>query len=218
MITADEPAVARTGRLDYVSRRAALQLFSSSFLAALIPLAGDLQNDQLPVADKFQLPMEGELLLTSTHLELVPSRISQSGNSYHIGIDLNIGQGDDDLGHPVTMIASGKCVLASSSDACGLGNIAIFEHRLPSNEFIYSRYAHLDQLAVFNGAVYEIGQIVGAVGRSGCQGSAHLHLDVANELAWKQSLSPDPRWYPQRAPRWWLERRFLDPLRLFELT
>lgn len=197
-----------------VSRRGAIKLLGGSLMAGLIPLWTDGQGGERAAADSFKLPLQGRVLLTSGHLQPYSERSGQPAGTHHIGVDLNIGEGDDDLGFPVYLIAAGICLHASYSQACGLGNIAIFEHRLAQGDRVYSRYAHLDQLAVYPGLMLAAGDTIATVGRSGCQGSSHLHLDVANELAWRESLSQDPRWYPQGAPLWWLKKRFVDPIRL----
>ncbi|MFP3854385.1 MAG: M23 family metallopeptidase [Anaerolineales bacterium] len=197
-----------------LSRRNFLQVVGSSAAALLVP-PGLVEHRQFSVVDRFDPPMFGQVFVTQQHLEPVLDSFGEPTGDHHIGVDLNIGEGDEDKGYPIHLIGNGRCLLTSASEACGLGNIAIFEHVMANGTALYSRYAHLGLVFVKAGQSMRRGALVGQIGDSGCQRSAHLHLDIETENAWRESLQAAPRWYPQAAPVWWLRRRSLDPISLF---
>ena len=200
-----------------LSRRNFLQVVFGSSAALLVPPAPPKQSQSSGV-DHFDPPLFGQVFVTLQHLEPVLDSFGEPTGDHHIGVDLNIGEGDDDRGFPILLIGNGRCVHTSSSEACGLGNIAIFVHEMPDGVLLYSRYAHLGHIFVEVGQSMRRGELVGQVGESGCQRSPHLHLDIATEAVWRESLQANPRWYPQAAPAWWLRRRFMDPLPLISGT
>ena len=195
-----------------IGRRAALQAFGGFAASAmLLPIIPD-QPDELPRAERFAFPLQGIVQVGYSHLDPAENRSGQPTGEHHIGIDLNVGQGNDDLGLPATLIASGRCAAAIDSPTeCGLGKLAIFEHQLPQGSRVFSRYAHLEATLVEPGRIYPLGTPVGTIGRSGCQRSAHLHLDLANEALWRRTLNARAWYYPAKAPKFWIERYFLDP-------
>ncbi len=172
---------------------------------------------EVPLADRFVYPLEGYVKLGYSHLDVVRDRSGHPTGGHHIGIDFNAGEGDEDLGLPAALIGHGRCVsIIETPFGCGLGRVAIFEHRLPEGDTVYSRYAHLDTVEVSLGATYPLGARVGTIGRSGCQRSSHLHLDLGTDAIWQRTLCRRAWFYPDKAPPSWINRHFLDPRAFIE--
>lgn len=107
-------------------------------------------------------------------------KLYNSGNvsAYHTGVDLN---------RP-NYLDSGAAVFAAADGVvkfCGhiqdwQGDIVVIEHRLEDGALIWTRYAHLQQLATYNASIRR-GQQIGTIAdynRDGPRGD-HLHFDVA---------------------------------------
>lgn len=195
-----------------LNRRGALQVLGAGAASILLTPVLPERPDEPALAERFTYPLRGTVYVGYSHLDPVRERSGQQTGEHHIGIDLNRGEGDDDLGSPVGLIANGRCAAVfDGTFMCGLGKLAIFEHPLPEGYSVYSRYAHLDSVQVKPGESYCLDARVGTIGRSGCQRSAHLHLDIATEEMWQRTMHRRAWYYPTKAPTFWIERYFLDP-------
>ncbi|ANJ28513.1 M23 family metallopeptidase [Agromyces aureus] len=104
-------------------------------------------------------------------------------STMHKGLDLTPGTGT-----PITAVAAGTVIEATSSDA-GLGVSARIEHVIDGRRYV-SVYAHMQfgSLQVSEGERVEVGQPIGAVGDSGQSTGPHLHLEI-----WQDASTPiDP--------------------------
>jgi len=98
-----------------------------------------------------------------------PARHPFTGGWYlHKGIDIAWG-----YGVPIVATANGK-VQRIDYDAMGLGNYLVLRH----NYGFYTRYGHLDRVAVKKGQEVRRGQIIGYMGSSGLSTGPHLHYEV----------------------------------------
>ncbi|MGI9658865.1 MAG: peptidoglycan DD-metalloendopeptidase family protein, partial [Gaiellaceae bacterium] len=91
------------------------------------------------------------------------------GNRFHAGIDLPA-----DAGTPVAAVKAGTVVFAAYDDG-GFGNLVVIQHRYG----LTTRYAHLSEFAVVEGARVRRGETIGLVGSTGRSTGPHLHLEIA---------------------------------------
>jgi murein DD-endopeptidase MepM/ murein hydrolase activator NlpD len=87
---------------------------------------------------------------------------------YHYGIDI-----DGDTGDPVRAARRGRVTVAGSYDQCGG-----LEIHIDHGNGIASWYRHLSRIHVAEGAVVEVGTIIGRVGNTGCSLGSHLHFAI----------------------------------------
>jgi murein DD-endopeptidase MepM/ murein hydrolase activator NlpD len=85
----------------------------------------------------------------------------------HTGVDFRGETGD-----PVRAAAAGRVVQAERSGGYGL--MVEVDH----GNGIATRYAHLSNLAVSEGAQVEVGSLVGRIGSTGRSTGPHLHYEV----------------------------------------
>ena len=145
----------------------------------------EITQEVAEVADRFILPVEGEIYYGYQYLQEAPTLFG--GTYAHAGVDLNLrGEGEglngwEDLGAPVFNTANGVCVYARDSES-EFGNVVIMEHRIllenGRETRVYSQYAHLGQILIEEGEVYGIGETVGTVGTSGGDYIPHLHWEI----------------------------------------
>lgn len=110
------------------------------------------------------------------------------GKSAHAGIDI-LGS----VGTPVLAVEAGtaeevvnNCVNEKCSADCGgdAGNYIIIKHLMvgTSGKFVYSKYMHLDTIAIKKGSIISKGMKIGTIGKTGnaCGYAipAHLHLEI----------------------------------------
>ncbi|MDH4136816.1 MAG: M23 family metallopeptidase [Anaerolineae bacterium] len=160
------------------------------FLSLLLPsspsgVSAETEEDPLPVAEVFSPPLgyrdglsyaprityvSGELMQNTDYGIMNPELegITCFGipwqKIYHAGEDLYREDSESTEGAEVTAVADGRVVYANPfTNYPGL--VVIIEHRLPSEEKIYSVYSHLDDdsLAVTAGDVVTRGQRLGTV-------------------------------------------------------
>jgi murein DD-endopeptidase MepM/ murein hydrolase activator NlpD len=152
------------------------------------------------------------------HLEPITLPLGIRDNSHHIGTDFNNGNDDVDMGVKVTTIMDGVCVFSDTYSNRDLGNIVIICSQLPDSSLIYTRYAHLSNISASVGVDYAMGEQIAEVGKSGFEnGYCHLHLDIATRELFEyryRGQFADPRWYPRFAPVEFIERYYLDPVKL----
>ena len=151
--------------------------------------------------------------------ETVDVKMNPDGG-HHIGVDFNLGDKDDDLGAPLNMIMDGVCVYAGDGGGRNLGKIAIFCSKLTDGNLVYPRYAHMLEWNVTPGQTYKAGEVVGKCGKSGWEnGNAHLHLDIGTRAVFENhytGIFADAWWYPHKAPVWYIEKYYLDPVELIK--
>jgi len=158
-----------------------LLLFPSSPSVASV----EREEELLPVAEVFSPPLgyrdglsyaprityvNGELIQNTDYGIMNPELVGTTcfgiawHNVYHAGEDLYREDTESTVGAEVTAVADGRVVYANPfTNYPGL--VVIIEHRLPTEEKIYSVYSHLDDnsLAVTAGAVVTRGQRLGTV-------------------------------------------------------
>lgn len=94
--------------------------------------------------------------------------------TYHSGVDLNFNSGNDDLGDECWACADGQIVFSKDTGK-GWGNLIVIYH--PEQQ-IWSRYGHLDKRLVVEGQMAREGSVIGQVGKTGGDWTAHLHFDL----------------------------------------
>jgi len=160
------------------------------FLSLLLPsspsaASAETEEEPLPVAEVFSPPLgyrdslsytprityvNGKLIQNTDYGVMNPELVGTTcfgiawHKIYHAGEDLYREDAESTEGAEVTAVADGRVVYANPfTNYPGL--VVIIEHRLLSEEKIYSVYSHLDDdsLAVTAGAVVTRGQRLGTV-------------------------------------------------------
>jgi murein DD-endopeptidase MepM/ murein hydrolase activator NlpD len=99
---------------------------------------------------------------------------------YHTGSDLNLNKPkwDSDKGAPVFPIANGK-IIYSGEGTGTWGNIIVIEHFIDNN-YIYSRYGHVENLNVIKNEYVNYDDQIAMIGKykSKTEENYHLHFDI----------------------------------------
>lgn len=173
------------------------------------------KKEKTLIADTFQMPVqkvEGKNISYGYRF-LKPE--------YHEGIDINLrgtGEINEDLGTPINLVANGECIFAEKiSGSFGLGNTAMFKHRLPNGSEVITSYAHLNEIGhdIKVGNQYKVGQRVGTMGNTNGQLDSHLHFAIAYGATWDIYLSYKP-YVPNSVDSSWVRLRYIDPLVFIE--
>jgi murein DD-endopeptidase MepM/ murein hydrolase activator NlpD len=130
-------------------------------------------------------------------------------NSYHTGVDLNLGWGDQDLGEAVYAPASG--IVIYQADLQPWGNVTIIRHDpllAPQGPIFYSRYGHMQNVLVRLGQRVRRGEKIGEIGTGDGRFIAHLHYDICQTTVLEQK----PGDWPGRDLRRLLSN-YVDPKR-----
>ena len=117
-------------------------------------------------------PMRRDLIVTSDFSD----RYVGNGTRYHRGVDLRAADGTD-----VYAVRDGKVTLVRENSPTA-GNYIEIEHNLQfENQKLKSRYLHLSQIGVRQGATVHKGQKIGKSGYTPYTDPkrAHLHFDIA---------------------------------------
>ena len=133
---------------------------------------------------------------------------SLSNTQGHTGLDINLlTGGDSDLGHPVRSTCNGLVVYARRAPGVYWGNIVVVQSIGASGILEFWRYAHLDEIRTFEGAVLRAGDELGTIGKGGQRRYwEHLHLDL-----WEGAIQ-NAAAYRNRNARW------TDPLNAWKLA
>jgi murein DD-endopeptidase MepM/ murein hydrolase activator NlpD len=131
--------------------------------------------------------------------------------AYHTGADLNLPQ-DADAHTPVYAVASGVVTFASQLPVWG--NVIIVRHDplVTNGKVMYSRYGHVENIAVKVGQRVARGQQVANVGNAFGRYAYHLHFDLSPTTI----LETNPEHWPGRNLNLLLAN-YVDP-RLFILA
>lgn len=141
-------------------------------LLAALMLIGVNATAQIPDADGFQLPFNGE-----------PTQSCEFGifgacyypDQYHLAEDYDVG-----VNAPVYACANG--IVREAQSHGGYGGTVLIEHRLPSGEYVVSLYAHLfaSTLAVDPGQEVVRGQtLIGYIADTEHNGGYAVHFHFA---------------------------------------
>ena len=117
--------------------------------------------------------------------------------TYHYGIDISSG---DVFGKPIVAITDGivyrtysGCPHTTKSSRCrcgsGWGNHVAVDHGTVKGQHIKAMYAHMNTIAVGNGAHVKKGQVIGYVGTTGDSTGYHLHFGIMNGSSWVNPLN-----------------------------
>lgn len=106
-----------------------------------------------------------------TFYEVTPGRWA-----YHTGADLNL-PADADAHSPC--YAPGAGVVRAAQSLPVWGNLVVIEHKLSDGTRVWSRLAHLEDMAVQVNQVVQRGQLIGHVGNADGLFAYHLHYDLA---------------------------------------
>jgi murein DD-endopeptidase MepM/ murein hydrolase activator NlpD len=115
-----------------------------------------------------------------------------NGRHFHTGIDLACP-----AGVPVHSLTAGVAhVTLGWADGYGNNVVVELQTRLPGDlvaQRYFVRYAHLDQVALADGAVVHGGELVGLEGSTGNSTGPHLHLELDRDSAvGTSSIDPAP--------------------------
>ena len=116
------------------------------------------------------LPLEGQINVAS--IDYYYEEKSDALPGLHGGIDMICPTGTE-----VMAVYSGTVVSRGASESSYGYNI-ILEHKDPSGEVFYSRYAHLKKYKVSVGDTVEQGQVIALSGNTGKSTTPHLHLEI----------------------------------------
>ncbi|WP_306250485.1 M23 family metallopeptidase [Parvularcula sp. IMCC14364] len=141
----------------------------TSLVSALIILAmaGCASTDSNAVAPKFSTPVDGKVY---SGFSLTKDRLGGQGGRIHHGIDIPAPTGT-----PVRAAASGHVRVVGRQS--GYGNIIIIDH----SEDWQTRYAHLSEFFVSEGAMVSAGSTIGLVGQTGNATGPHLHFEIRDK-------------------------------------
>ena len=90
----------------------------------------------------------------------------------HVGVDINRGGQNQDLGLPLYAVASGMIEYVGGNSSWG----NVINLRTHCGRVV--RYAHLDRVNVVAGQAVERGRKIGTLGNAGGRFEAHLHIEV----------------------------------------
>lgn len=102
--------------------------------------------------------------------------------AYHTGVDLNLNKPawDSDRGAPVYAAADGRVVVATANSPWGDENgMVVILHEMPGGRFVWSRYAHVERIAVAAGEIVRRGAQIAQIGNGGGRYPYHLHFDIS---------------------------------------
>ena len=97
----------------------------------------------------------------------------------HPGLDIGLPEGT-----PVFATDDGTVTFAGWNIYC-YGNLVVINHGNGYETF----YAHLSAVNVFPGQVVNKGQVIGAVGNTGCSSGSHLHYEIRQNTVRVDPLS-----------------------------
>jgi len=117
--------------------------------------------------------------------------------AYHTGADLNC-DGDLDAHAPVYAIGDGKVTFADLYSERSWGNLVIINHGVVDGKLLFSRYAHVERIAMAilkkPGTVVRKGDQIARVGNGGAvlNFPYHLHFDLSTTAI----LNSQPGYWP----------------------
>lgn len=152
----------------------------------------------VPIAESFVFPVSP---YNSYHIEYGQTfmGLSTTIGKYHMGEDLNFGQGNDDLGKPVFSVANGIVVrVDDTNEMNSWGKVLVVAHTLPNNQIVYSIYAHLQKILVNKAEVVSKGQKIAKIGNANGYyvDGAHLHFAIKKRRPFPPSPGSNPYVYP----------------------
>lgn len=115
------------------------------------------------------LPTE-EVILTTKKTSRLPvvGRLSQGFTSYHPGVDIENGMGED-----IYPFISGV-ISETGFQSGGYGNYVLIDHM---NGY-FSLYAHLNKIVVTKGDTVSQDAVIGTLGLTGRTTGSHLHVEI----------------------------------------
>ena len=134
--------------------------------------------------------------------------------AFHTGADLNLNKPafDADREAPVYACADGVVVYAAKDSVWGKNNALIcIMHRMGNGAYVWSRYAHVINLAVGLGDGVSRGQQIAQIGNAGGRYPYHLHFDIS----WIDLGARPGDWPGADCAR--LARSYVDPRRFIEV-
>lgn len=200
-------------RLELIERSGDWLVAKVYVSAAWSTLITEGQPDPVvPVADGFDAPIGTPDERTSAKvwpgswIDATPygTRYDATGKwAIHTGSDLNL-PADADAHSPCYAPAAGVVRAAAAFPVWG--NVVTIEHKLADGTRVWSRCAHLDDIAVQPNQLVTRGQLIGHVGNAFGTYAYHLHYDVA-----RLDLGAKPSdWPGDDLPR--VLRDYYDPL------
>ncbi|MCI5045475.1 MAG: M23 family metallopeptidase [Aquisalinus sp.] len=140
---------------------------SKHFLAAvllIVGIVGCASTDRLAQRPDFQEPLKGAVY---SGFSLTKDRLGGKGGRIHHGIDIPAPTGT-----PIHASAAGEVIAIETQR--GYGKIVIIDHQ---NGW-QTRYAHLSEFFIREGARVRSGATIGLVGATGNATGPHLHFEI----------------------------------------
>ena len=125
-----------------------------------------------PVLPMFPGFVDRHWQITTRHLQSM-RHVRGYESEKHIGVDINKGGNNADLGLPVYSCADGQVMYAGKGPG-NWGNLVVIQHR---DESCF-RYAHLKAITVRVGDQVQRATLIGSIGNSSGRFEAHLHMDA----------------------------------------
>ena len=127
---------------------------------------------------------------------------------YHTGADLNNNSPrfDADAHSPIYAIGDGVVTFGQLVSKDVWGNLIVIYHGKVDDKPVYSRYAHVEELAVSKGMVVKMGQQIARVGNQFGKFAYHLHFDISTT----DQLKTYPTYWPGN-DRKGVMHHFVDP-------
>jgi len=133
---------------------------------------------------------------------------------YHTGADLNNNspRWDADAHSPIYAIGDGVVTYGQLVSKDVWGNLIVIFHGTVDGKPVYSRYAHVEELAVSKGLQVKMGQQIARVGNQFGKFAYHLHFDISTT----EQLKTFPTYWPGNDLKG-VMHHFVDPQKwLFE--
>lgn len=112
--------------------------------------------------------------------------VKGSIEAFHTGADLNRRRGDDNA--PVFAMGDGIVTFARLFSKTAWGNIIIIDHGVVDGKVLFSRYGHVQRIAVQEGTKILKGHRIAGVGNGGpgLNFDPHLHFDISTTSVLKR--------------------------------
>ena len=133
---------------------------------------------------------------------------TQYSLGFHTGADLNNNSPrfDADAHAPIYAIGDGVVTYGQLVSKDVWGNLIVIYHGKVDDKPVYSRYAHVEELAVSKGMKVTMGQQIARVGNQFGKFAYHLHFDISTT----EQLKTFPTYWPGNDRKGVLHH-FVDP-------
>ena len=167
--------------------------FAPQFIAPSLPNMGIAGQFQAPLATATTIQYETQWDVITSDTRYGVRNLSLSGRKcygvawnrmLHTALDLYRLDGQSANGTTVVAAADGQVAYYDSSYTSYPGHVVIVRHQLADNSTIYSVYAHMNAVYIYQGQNVVRGQPLGTVlyQQNGGQDDSHLHFEMRKFL------------------------------------